>query len=99
TSDNGDPDNLLSLFFDESGSLNNSQLNDVKIQNWLAEARSTTDETKREEIYGEIQNRLREIVPVLPLVHSTPIVGARSNVENYKPHPTEADDLKSVIVK
>lgn len=38
-------------------------------------------------------------MPVLPLVHSTPIVGTRSNVENYKPHPTEADDLKNAIIK
>ncbi|HWI49449.1 MAG TPA: ABC transporter substrate-binding protein, partial [Rummeliibacillus sp.] len=88
TSDNGDPDNLLSLFFYDSGSLNNSQLHDEKIQKWLAEARSTTDHAKREAIYADIQNRLREIIPVLPLVHSTPIVGARSNVKNYQPHPT-----------
>lgn len=56
TSDNGDPDNLLSLFFDESGSLNNSQLTDVKIQSLLAKARSTTDSAIRKEIYGEIQD-------------------------------------------
>lgn len=99
TSDNGDPDNLLSLFFYDSGALNNSQLHDEKIQKWLAEVRSTTDRTKREQIYADIQNRLRDIIPVLPLVHSTPIVGARSNVENYHPHPTEADDLKNVTVK
>ena len=99
TSDNGDPDNLLSLFFDENGSLNNTQVDDADIQAWLKAARETTDEDERIEYYTKVQNRLREIIPLVPLVHSTPIIGVSKKVQNYIPHPTESDDLSGVSLK
>lgn len=99
TSDNGDPDNLLSLFFDKNGSLNNSQLDDADVQAWLKAARETTVEAERVELYKKIQERLREVIPVLPLVHATPILGVKEGVKGYIPHPTESDDLSKVTVK
>lgn len=99
TSDNGDPDNLLSLFFDKNGSLNNSQLDDAEIQGWLKQGRETVDEAERIELYSKIQHRLRALIPVIPLVHATPILGVAERVEGYIPHPTESDDLSGVTVE
>lgn len=99
TSDNGDPDNLLSLFFDKQGSLNKTRLDDKDIQGWLKEARETTDEALRIELYEKIQQRLREVMLLIPIVHATPILGVGERVENYIPHPTESDDLSGVTVQ
>ena len=96
TSDNGDPDNLLSLFFDKTGALNKTRLDDKKIQNWLKLARETTNQTERKEYYDQIQQRLRELIPLVPLVHSTPVVGVSEAVQNYVPHPTGSDDFLTV---
>lgn len=99
TSDNGDPDNLLSLFFDKHGSLNKTRLDDKDIQGWLKEARETTHEEDRIVLYKKIQQRLREVMPLIPIVHATPILGVAERVGNYIPHPTESDDLKHVTVQ
>lgn len=99
TSDNGDPDNLLSLFFDKHGSLNKTRLDDQDIQDWLKKARETTDEAQRIALYEKIQQRLREIIPLIPIVHATPILGVGEHVENYIAHPTESDNLAEVIVE
>lgn len=96
TSDNGDPDNQLSLFFDKTGALNKTRLDDKKIQNWLKLARETTDQTGRKEYSDQIQQRLRELIPLVPLVHSTPVVGVSEAVQNYVPHPTGSDDFLTV---
>lgn len=99
TSDNGDPDNLLSLFFDQDGSLNNSQFSNDEVQKLLQAGRSEQDEEKRKEIYKQIQLILHKEAPVLPLVHSTPLLAASKSVKDFKAHPTEADDLKNVSVE
>lgn len=99
TSDNGDPDNLLSLFFDRHGLLNKTRLDDEDIQGWLKEARETMDKERRIELYAQIQQRLREVIPLVPLVHATPILGVAEEVQNYRPHPTGFDSLAEVTIK
>ncbi|MGE7917591.1 ABC transporter substrate-binding protein [Viridibacillus sp. NPDC093762] len=99
TSDNGDPDNLLSLFFDRDGSLNNSQFSNDEVQKLLQAGRSEQDVEKRKEIYKQIQLILHKEAPVLPLIHSTPLLAVSKSVKDFKAHPTEADDLKNVSVE
>jgi len=54
-------------FFATGGGLNMSGLSDPEVDAWFAEGRSTVDESRRLEIYANIQARVNEQVPIIPL--------------------------------
>ena len=54
-------------FFATDGGLNMSGLSDPEVDAWFAEGRATVDEARRLEIYRNIQTRINEYVPIIPL--------------------------------
>src|SRR5471030_173801 len=71
--DNGDPDNWLNVLFgcDSLAGNNFSKWCDKKFDGIVKEAKRTTDQAKRTELYKQAQHVLKDAVPMTPIAHST----------------------------
>lgn len=101
TGDNGDPDNFIYTLLDKDsiGSNNNSHYSNDELHAILIEAQTETDQAKRNELYKRAQEIIKEDAPWVPLVHSTPLLAAVKDLQNYKPHPTNSETLTKVEFK
>lgn len=90
TGTNGDADDFIySLWHgDNIGSLNSTQYDNPELNAILEEARTITDQDRRNELYREAQVIMHEDPPIIPLVHTTPVLAARADVTGFDPHPT-----------
>jgi len=84
--DNGDPDNWLNVLFgcDSLSGNNFSKWCDKKFDGLVKEAKRTTDQAKRTELYKEAQHVLKDAVPMTPIAHSTVYQPMRANVQDFK---------------
>jgi peptide/nickel transport system substrate-binding protein len=101
TGDNGDADNFLYVLLDKDniGSNNYSYYSNDELHDILIEAQSTADQATRNELYKEAQEIIHEDAPWIPLVHTTPLMAGKANVEGFVPHPTGTDKLTKVSFK
>ncbi|MBU8880663.1 ABC transporter substrate-binding protein [Bacillus sp. FJAT-29790] len=101
TGDNGDPDNFIYTLLDKDsiGSNNYSYYSNDELHDILIEAQTETDQEKRNELYKKAQEIIKEDAPWVPLVHSTPLLAASKNLQNYLPHPTNSETLTKVEFK
>jgi peptide/nickel transport system substrate-binding protein len=90
TGANGDADDFIySLWHEDNiGSLNSTFYANEELNKVLNEARSITDQEKRNELYKKAQEIMHEDPPIIPLVHTTPVLAARADVKGFDPHPT-----------
>ncbi len=98
---NGDPDYFLSslLHGDLVGDSNREFYQNDEVDTLLNEAKVEIDQDKRAEMYKEAQAIIAEDVPMVPLVHSTPVMASLSTVKNYVPHPSTSESLENVDVE
>lgn len=98
TGANGDPDNFLYVLLDEDsiGSNNYTYFGTEKTHELFIDAQIESEQEKRNKLYEEAQEIIHDEAPWVPIAHSTPLLGAASDVINYEPHPTSADSLKHV---
>ncbi|OCS87015.1 ABC transporter substrate-binding protein [Caryophanon tenue] len=101
TGDNGDADNFLYTLLDKDniGSNNYAYYSSDEAHTLLVQAQSEVDEDKRNELYKQAQVIIHEDAPWVPLAHSTPLIAAKSTVQDYLPHPTGSEALTNVSVK
>lgn len=101
TSDNGDADNILYTLLSTNaiGSNNFTQYSNKKLDKVLNEARKTTDQSKRNQLYKKAQKIVNQNPPWVPLVHSTPALAGSAKIAGFKPHPTGSDRLDKVYFK
>jgi peptide/nickel transport system substrate-binding protein len=101
TGDNGDADNLLYTMLDKDsiGANNYFHYSNDKLHDILIKAQTENDQTKRNELYKEAQVIIHEDAPMVPLVHSTPLLAAVKNLSGYVPHPTGTEALTNVEFK
>lgn len=101
TGDNGDADNFIYTLLDKDniGSNNYSYYSNDEVHNLLVQAQSEVDEEKRNELYKQAQVLIKEDAPWVPLAHSTPLLAAKKEVTNFKPHPTGSDLLSNVSIQ
>jgi peptide/nickel transport system substrate-binding protein len=93
--DNGDPDNFLCQFFcggdasfngdGEGGGLPP----DEALSDLLKEAATLSDQAERQAKYEEANQIVHDLVPSVPLVHRSPPLIFRSNVNGYVPSPIQ----------
>lgn len=99
SSDNGDPDNMLSYMLScdgvEGGS-NRSRWCDQAFETLLQDGRVTSDLKKRADIYHQAQAILKEQVPLLPIAHSLVAIPVRKNVVNYVLDPFGRQNFAAV---
>jgi len=101
TGDNGDPDNFLYVLLDkdnakgpDAGNIafyKNDQLHEL-----LIKAQQSSDVAERTKLYEDAQVIIHEDAPWIPLVHSTPPLVGKKNIEGYVPHPTGSDKFTKV---
>lgn len=99
--DNGDPDNFLYALLDKDsiGSNNYSFYNNEEVHKLLVAGQSETDPAKREELYKQAQVLIKADAPWVPLVHSTPLLAAKSNLDGYTPSPTGSEAYDTISFK
>ncbi|POA39075.1 ABC transporter substrate-binding protein [Pseudomonas sp. GW456-12-1-14-TSB6] len=98
--DNGDPDNWLNVLFgcDSLSGNNFSKWCDKKFDGLVKEAKRTTDQAKRTELYKEAQHVLKNAVPMTPIAHSTVYQPMRANVQDFKISPFGLNSFYGVSV-
>ncbi|MGL6241917.1 ABC transporter substrate-binding protein [Pseudomonas sp.] len=98
--DNGDPDNWLNVLFgcDSLSGNNFSKWCDKKFDGLVKEAKRTTDQGKRTELYQQAQHVLKDAVPMTPIAHSTVFQPMRDNVQDFKISPFGLNSFYGVSV-
>lgn len=101
SSDNGDPDNLLSYMLScegVAGGSNRSRWCDQDFDKLLKEGRETSDLDKRAEIYREAQAIVKTEAPGAPIAHSVVSIPVRKNVLNYVLDPLARQNFARVDI-
>ncbi len=95
---NGDPDYFISslLHGDLIGDSNREYYQNEEVDTLLNDAKVEIDQDKRAEMYEEAQAIIGEDVPMVPLVHSKPVMATSNNVTGYVPHPSTSESLEEV---
>ena len=98
--DNGDPDNWLNVLFgcDSLQGNNFSKWCDKQFDDIVKQAKRTTDQSKRTELYKQAQHVLKDAVPMTPIAHSTVFQPMRANVQDFKISPFGLNSFYGVSV-
>ncbi len=101
TSDNGDPDNLLSYFFSCSGvgGSNNANWCHKPLEDILQKARVSSNKDERTRLYQEAQAIVIDQAPWIPLAHSTVVLPMSRNVKNYVMEPLGSHRFEKVDIE
>ncbi|ETX29893.1 ABC transporter substrate-binding protein [Roseivivax isoporae] len=82
-----DADGVLYPLLDSDSSW--SKTRDETFDRLLSEARNTLDETERQELYHQVNERVAELVPFVPLYRAAILYGADANLV-WQPTPNES---------
>lgn len=95
---NGDPDYFLSslLHGDNVGSSNREYYDNDEVDELLNQAKLSIDQDERASFYQQAQEIIADDAPMVPLVHSRPVLATTNAVENYIPHPSTSESLAEV---
>ncbi|MEK4303543.1 ABC transporter substrate-binding protein [Oceanobacillus sp. FSL K6-0251] len=95
---NGDPDYFLSslLHGDNVGSSNREFYDNDEVDEFLNQAKLSIDQDERASFYQQAQELIADDAPMVPLVHSRPVLATTNAVENYVPHPSTSESLAEV---
>ncbi|UVL62579.1 ABC transporter substrate-binding protein [Pseudomonas sp. B21-032] len=98
--DNGDPDNWLGTLFgcDALEGNNFSKWCYKPYDDLVKQAKATSDQAKRTELYKQAQHILKEQVPMTPIAHSTVYQPMRSTVQDFKISPFGLNSFYGVSV-
>ncbi|TDF79487.1 ABC transporter substrate-binding protein [Pseudomonas sp. H9] len=98
--DNGDPDNWLGTLFgcDAVEGNNFSKWCDPEYDKLIKQAKATSDQAKRTELYKQAQHRLKDQVPMTPIAHSTVYQPMRNTVQDFKISPFGLNSFYGVSV-
>jgi len=98
--DNGDPDNWLGTLFgcDAMNGNNFAKWCDKPFDKLIHEAKETTDQAKRTELYKQAQHLLKDAVPMTPIAHSTVYQPMRKEVQDFKISPFGLNSFYGVSV-
>lgn len=98
--DNGDPDNFLYALLSSdqwpTAGFNASFYKNEEVDQLLEEARVTFDQAERTNLYHRAQELIMEDAPWILIDHEKQIIITRSNVKNFKLHPTGVFRLSNV---
>ncbi|SER39978.1 ABC transporter substrate-binding protein [Salipaludibacillus aurantiacus] len=95
---NGDPDYFFGnlLHSDAIPGGNRSFYGNDEVDSLLNQAKNSVDEDERAELYREVQEIVHEDAPMIPLVHSIPVLAGSERVKNYVPHLSTSEPLTNV---
>ncbi|MFS0673389.1 ABC transporter substrate-binding protein [Ornithinibacillus sp. 179-J 7C1 HS] len=98
---NGDPDYFLSSLLHGSnvGTSNREFYANPEVDTLLDQAKVAVDQEERAELYKQAQALILDDAPMVPLVHSRPVLATSSAVKNYVPHPSTSESLAEVEIE
>lgn len=101
--DNRDPDNFLyTMFGSDNAQLgragNFSFYRNPEVNMLLLQARQTSYMSFRENLYRKVQEKIHHDAPVLPLVHTMPVLATRHTVRGFIPHITGVESFEYVNI-
>ena len=93
SSDNADPDNFLFSLLDKTnindkGGNNLCRYDNEEVHQMLVAAQQELDKEKRKKLYFDIQKKVYDDIPAIPLVHTEVRIAHRDIVKGYKLHPS-----------
>ncbi|HEX4223993.1 MAG TPA: ABC transporter substrate-binding protein [Pseudonocardiaceae bacterium] len=97
--DISDPDEMASFELDEAGGGSNSfwtHYSDQATTDLVHQAQTAQDPTKRQALYSQIQQKVADNVPFVPLSYPTVLTGLGSGVQGFKVNPAGAVRLEEV---
>ncbi|WP_027891945.1 ABC transporter substrate-binding protein [Calidithermus chliarophilus] len=83
----GDPDDFLYNPFHTKGGGNYMNFSDPTLDKLLEEGRATADQEDRKAIYDRAQERILQLVPMVPLFHSAQYEGLATYVKGFEHFP------------
>jgi peptide/nickel transport system substrate-binding protein len=83
-------DAIFSLLYTSNAAWNETRWNNGEFDTYVGEARGTTDEAKRRELYGKAQALMHAQVPSVIPVFFDLLAAKRSYVQGYQLHPRGA---------
>ena len=100
TSDNGDPDNLLTplLGCDAVGISNRAAWCNPRFDAILNQARTSVDRSERARLYGEAQRILADEMPVVPIAHAVVTVATVAGVSGFVVDPFGRHNFETVDI-
>ncbi|PRO65444.1 ABC transporter substrate-binding protein [Alkalicoccus urumqiensis] len=95
---NGDPDYFFGnlIHGDAIPGGNRNFYSNPELDDLLNQAKTSIDEDERADLYMQAQEIIHEDAPMIPLVHSTPILAGSERVSGYVPHPQTSEPLTDV---
>ncbi|AGZ36881.1 ABC transporter substrate-binding protein [Pseudomonas sp. SWI6] len=98
--DNGDPDNWLGTLYgcDAIDGNNFSKWCYKPYDDLIKQAKATSDQGKRTELYQKAQHILKEQVPITPIAHSTVYQPMSAKVKDFKISPFALNSFYGVSV-
>ncbi len=101
TGDNGDPDNFFATLFSCSaiGVSNYSMWCNDEFEALIQEAKTTSDQEKRSELYTKAQEIFKAEEPAMTLAHSRVFMPMKKTVLNYKMSPLGNHSFKGVDIQ
>ena len=99
--DNGDPDNWLGTLYgcDAINGNNFSKWCYKPYDDLIKQAKATSDQAKRIELYQKAQHILKEQVPITPIAHSTVYQPMSAKVEGFKISPFSLNSFYGVGIR
>ncbi|MDV3442996.1 ABC transporter substrate-binding protein [Pseudomonas otitidis] len=98
TGDNGDPDNWLGTLYgcDSVNGNNVSKWCDADYDKLVKQAKASTDQAQRTELYKQAQQRLHNQVPISPIAHSIVYQPMSRSVEGFRISPFSTNSFYGV---
>lgn len=81
---------------DNVGSSNREFYDNDEVDEFLNQAKLSIDQDERASFYQQAQELIADDAPMVPLVHSRPVLATTNAVENYVPHPSTSESLAEV---
>jgi peptide/nickel transport system substrate-binding protein len=89
TGTTGDPDYFLTKHFESTGSeAKKTGYSNSDVDNWLQEARKTSDQDKRMDYYRKVQEQVLADSPEIPLFYLNVLVGLNKRVDGFVMYPS-----------
>jgi ABC-type transport system substrate-binding protein len=85
--DLADPDAFLRSLFHSKGSSNYFSLSDQETDTMLGRGYREMNPAERARIYEQIERRILELTPVVPLYHARGIIATRTDLHGFEPGP------------
>jgi peptide/nickel transport system substrate-binding protein len=83
----GDPDDYLYNVFHSKGNGNYMNFSDPALDKLLEEGREIADQEDRKALYDRAQERILQLVPMVPLFHSAQYEGLATYVKGFEHYP------------